>query len=376
MTGPDALYLLQQIPETLPEPPVPSVLARVIRWLFHVPQWIQIGGAVLGVIVAGVAVFLIWKWRVAIWKWIKTRPVGVKAAMVGGVLAVAAIGAWFGQASWHYTQHANEFCSACHVMDPAVTKFTRSEHSKLECHDCHQQPIAASMRQVYLWVLDRPEEIGEHAPVPDRVCVRCHVQEDPDSTWQRISATAGHRVHLESDSSALAEAQCVTCHGAEIHRFTPADATCGQSGCHAREDTRIVLGAMSDTVTTIHCAACHQFTAPVSESATLTAAREAVTPNAEGCLGCHQMQALLADFHIEEDPHNGICGSCHNPHAQQTPAAAFQTCTSAGCHANSDTLTAFHRGLDHNISDNCQRCHSAHTWKAPTECTACHTNIR
>jgi hypothetical protein len=376
MILPAGLALIQQIPETLPEPPVPSPLAAVIRWFFHVPQWIQIGGAALGVAVAIVAVVFLWKRRIPIWTWIRTRPLGVKAAMAAGVVAIAAVGAWFGQASWHYTQHENQFCQACHVMDPAVAKFTRSEHAKLECHDCHQQPIAASMRQVYLWVLDRPEEIGEHAPVADAVCVRCHVQEDPDSTWQRISATAGHRVHLESDSSVLSQAQCVTCHGREVHSFVPAEETCGQTDCHRAEDTRIVLGSMSNSPTVFHCVSCHEFTRPVSESASLSLARQGMTPTAEGCLGCHEMQTILENFHPEQDAHKGVCGDCHNPHGQNTPQAAFQTCTTAGCHANADTLTAYHRGLRHTISENCSLCHTAHEWKAPTACSACHKTLR
>jgi nitrate/TMAO reductase-like tetraheme cytochrome c subunit len=376
MTVAAAVMLYQEIPEALPEPPVPSPLAAVIRWFFHVPQWIQIGGAILGVIAAGVAIYLILKWRVAIWTWVRTRPLGLKLAMVGALVLIAAGAAWFGQASWHYTQHANEFCQACHVMDPAVAKFTRSEHYKLECHDCHQQPIAASMRQVYLWVLNRPEDIGEHAPVPDRVCVRCHVQEDPDSTWQRISATAGHRVHLESDSSVLAQAQCVTCHGREVHKFVPANETCGQTDCHRREDTRIALGAMSDSVTAFHCVACHEFTRPVSESDSLTRARQGMVPTSAGCLGCHEMRTIMADFNPQDDPHKGICGACHNPHGQRTPEAAAQSCTSAGCHANADTLTAFHRGLRHSIQSDCAHCHQAHNFVAPTQCSACHRTLR
>jgi len=368
--------IMQQIPETLPEPPLPGGLAAIIRWFFQVPQWVQIGGLVLGVAVAGVVVWYLWQKKLLIWTWIRTRPVGVKAGMGAALLLLGVAGAVFGMVSWDYTQHDNDFCQACHVMDPSYLRFAESEHAQLTCHDCHQQPIAASMRQVYLWILDRPEEIGEHAPVENAVCERCHVQEDPDSTWQRISATAGHRVHLESDSAALAQVQCVTCHGVEVHRFVPASETCGQTECHRPQDTEIVLGAMSNATTTFHCVACHEFTLPIAEADSLVVARRGLVPTAEGCLGCHEMQRVMAEFVPEEDPHAGVCGECHNPHDQPTPAAAYQTCTAAGCHANADTLTAFHRGLGTHVIDDCSRCHNAHDWVAPTECRACHTVLR
>ncbi|MCA9722291.1 MAG: hypothetical protein KC489_07795, partial [Gemmatimonadetes bacterium] len=83
--------------------------------------------------------------------------------------------------------------------------------------------------------------------------------------WERIATTAGHRTHLESDSTALKDVQCVTCHGAEVHAFLPASQTCGQSGCH--ENLKITLGKMAEQ-TTWHCNTCHQFTAEVPLLAT------------------------------------------------------------------------------------------------------------
>lgn len=78
----EAALALQQVqqpgPHTRPAEemggPLPSGIAEVLRFLFSsVPQWIQIGGAVLGVIVAvWLAVFL-WNRRLEIWEWIRTR---------------------------------------------------------------------------------------------------------------------------------------------------------------------------------------------------------------------------------------------------------------------------------------------------------------
>lgn len=365
----------QEIPDTLSSP-LPGGVNAVVRFLFAVPQWLQIGGAVAGVIVAGVVVWLLWRRRARIIGWLRTRPVPVLAGLAAVVALFVVAGTAFGFASWNYIQHDNGFCIGCHVMGPAFAKFSSSEHAQLQCHDCHQQPISASMRQLYLWVLERPEEIGEHAPVPTRVCAECHIQEDPDSTWQHIVNTAGHRVHLESDSSALADVQCVTCHGIEVHRFVPPDRTCGQSGCHEPVDTRIQLGNMADQ-TGLHCVACHEFTAEVGGQATTEVAAERLVPATQQCFGCHDMQRLMSAFDAQNDPHDGVCGTCHNPHEQPAPSAAWRTCASSGCHDQVETLTSFHRGLHAGTLEKCETCHRAHTWEvAGTDCRSCHTVLR
>jgi hypothetical protein len=258
-------------------------------------------------------------------------------------------------------------------MGPSFIRFTESEHSQLECHDCHQQPVSASMRQLYLWVAERPEEIGEHAPVATEVCARCHIQDDPEETWEAIVATQGHSVHLTSDSSALAEVQCVTCHGVEVHRFAPVEATCGQSGCHAAEGTRVALGAMSGAETSFHCVTCHRFAAPL-EGDSAAARAGALMPSVDDCGGCHDMEPLVAEFASMSDPHEAVCGMCHNPHDQTLPESAFATCATAGCHEAPETLTPFHRGLDAGVVDDCSSCHSAHAWVVDgDDCGACHT---
>lgn len=90
------------------------------------------------------------------------------------------------------------------------------------------------------------------------------------------------------------------------------------------------------------------------------------------------MREQMRKFAPEDEPHDAVCGTCHNPHTQTTTAGAFQTCATSGCHARSDTLTAMHRGLTgrHKL-ETCGACHSAHTWKTGgTRCENCHSGIR
>jgi len=360
------------------ESPLPGGVAAVTRFLLTtVPQWVQIAGLVLGVIVAGLVVWWLVRHRAAIRAWLTSRTRGVKWALgIGAVVLLAAM-AGFGTATWNYTQHSNDFCTSCHVMHPAYGKFASAEnkHGQLSCHDCHTQSVFASAWQLYFWLKERPDEIGVHATVDNRVCETCHVTGDT-ANWQRIRSTAGHRVHLESDSSALKDVKCVTCHGVEVHRFQPARTTCGQSGCHKESDTKIVLEKMKDQ-TIRHCTVCHQFTAQVPALATRDSARGTLTPGGAQCFTCHDMKTALPDFDPAKDPHGGKCGTCHNPHTQETPAAAAKSCTTAACHGSWRNVP-FHSGATHRkVSSQCLTCHIPHAARVDaSDCAGCHNNVR
>lgn len=360
------------------ESPLPGGVASVVRFLLNnVPPWVQLGGVVLAVFAGALILWFLFTRRRAIRGWVVSRPRGLQLAIgVAALVGIVAAGA-MGAATWNYTQHSNDFCTGCHVMNPAFERFSTAEnsHADLSCHDCHMQPMSASIRQLYLWIAERPQEIGEHAPVPNRVCETCHVTGDT-ATWQHIASTAGHRVHLESDSSALRDLQCVTCHGVEVHRFQPVAATCGQSGCHDPDDTDIVLGKMAGQ-TVRHCTSCHEFTADVPLLATFDSARGTLVPATPQCLGCHEMQQMLADFDLARDPHGGTCGMCHNPHEQETPREAALTCATAGCHSNWRD-EPFHVNAAHRrVGEQCLTCHIAHSAKVDASgCTECHRAVR
>ena len=378
------LLLLQQsiaprdtaaIDSVVVESPLPGGAAAVARFLFStVPQWVQIAGVIVGVLVALIGAVILVRRRREVLAWLSSRSRGWKLGMsalvlvsLGGVVAA-------GLTTWNYMMHDNTFCTSCHVMSVPFRKFTASEHSSLGCHDCHRQGMLDNLQELYVWVAERPEHIPDHAPVPNAICAECHIQNDPDSTWKRIVATAGHAVHLNPASPAMRRMECVTCHGQEVHRFKPAMETCAQSGCHDRID--IQLGKMAGQ-TSLHCAACHAFTAPAAETDTTRSARAALVPDQRQCLECHDMQTQMTDFVPENEPHKAVCGTCHNPHTQTTTTGAFQSCATSGCHARSDTLTAMHRGLTgrHKL-ETCGACHSAHTWKTDgTRCENCHSGI-
>lgn len=357
--------------------PLPGGIAAVVRFFFNVPQWIQIGGFLLAVLVGLWIVVWAWRHRAEIVQWIKTRERGVQFGMAGGLFAFVVLAGGFGAVSWNYMQHDNGFCTGCHVMSRPFGMFQAraGKHDSLECHNCHQQSIYASARQLVLWVAERPEKIGKHAKVPTKICAGCHIDNPQQKEkWQRIATTAGHRVHLESDSTALKDVQCVTCHGQEVHKFVPVSKTCQQEGCH--EKVEIKLGKMAQQ-TSLHCVTCHQFTAEVPRLATRDSAAGTLVPTNKECLSCHEMKKVIESFDPAKDPHKGTCGMCHNPHKQATAKEAAQSCTTAGCHDNWRNRP-FHVGVAHRkVGEQCLTCHDQHAAKVdPSDCQGCHERVR
>lgn len=354
---------------------------RVLRWFFSVPQWIELIGAILALGVAAIALVILWQRRHWILAWGRTLHMTTPLAWKVGlgfvaVLVLTAMAAG-GTSFFFYSQNDNEFCLSCHTLhDEVYERFQQGKHhtvANLRCHDCHDEPLWMEVRQIGFWVIYRPAAVGPHAPVPREVCAKCHIQKNADHTWQQIVSTAGHSIHVLSDTAKKLHIECLTCHGVTAHRFVPAKETCEQAGCHTNAQIR--LGKMAGQ-TVLHCTICHHFTAPIHQTNMVALARGPLVPSTSQCFSCHAMRKQLADFVPANDPHKGECGDCHDPHKQTEPQQAAGTCQNSGCHARADTLTPFHRGLHAGALSNCVRCHVAHTWKVKgTQCLDCHENI-
>ncbi len=351
-----------------------SIGGAIFRYLFTtVPQWVQIGGIAIGVPLACIVAWQLWRHRRSLWAWWLARTSIVKIALASTIIMLAAVGLGSGLYGYNYVMHENDFCQSCHVMDVAWNKFQVSAHKDIQCHACHRQPMYVSSKELFWWVLERRMTVPPHDKVPSAVCSECHMRVGTDSARTLVTLTAGHAVHLKSDSTALKNVQCVNCHGRDFHVFTPNNASCAQSGCHA--NTKVNLGAMSNRGFP-HCTACHDFRTLVKPGTNVTEAKLALVPNATNCLKCHAMTDQIKRFDLAADPHKGNCGSCHDAHKQKEPREAFKTCANAGCHANADTLTAFHRGLGNHALGDCGACHVAHSWKVKGgNCLECHKTI-
>jgi hypothetical protein len=350
-------------------PPLPGGAAAVVRFFMEVPQPIQIGGLVVGGIAAATLLVFSWRHRVTVFQWIRALPAPVLVMAAAILLVGGAAASVAGYRVYDFVEHDNRFCTGCHVMADAFMRFEDSPHNELGCKECHAQPRTESARQLYLWVMERPMEVGAHAPVPDARCTSCHVDQD-EGQWPQIAASLGHRVHFDSDDPELGGLMCVVCHGVSVHEFTPVEATCGE--CHV-DESHASLGRMG-AETELHCVVCHDFLA--REPAVLPGVPEgmAMLPDRSMCVACHEMAALLEEEELDRDPHGAVCGACHNPHVQITAGEAVDTCM--GCHEDAETLTIFHTGTHAPVLPRCTECHSAHSWSVEgSDCVACHDVI-
>src|SRR5471032_2014298 len=245
------LRLLAQSPDSLYAGGASSKIAgttdiggHLLRFLFTtVPQWVQLGGIFIGVPVALIVAWQMWKRRRVIWAWWVSRSFLVQGTIVTTALVVGVAGLGSALYGYNYVMHENDFCQSCHIMDTAWNRFQVSAHKNIQCHACHRQPMYVSSVELFWWVTERRMTVPPHDKVPSAVCRECHMRAGTDSARTLVTLTAGHAVHLKSDSSAIKNVQCVSCHGRDFHVFKPSNASCTQSGCHANQTVN--LGAMS-----------------------------------------------------------------------------------------------------------------------------------
>lgn len=381
----------QGVDSVVARPSFPDPVIATVQFFFQQPPWVMWGGVILGLLVAVLVLRALWVRRVAVRAWLEARSGAVKGAMLAGVALIAVAVAGFGYQAKHFVDSDKRFCNGCHIFvatgEPWVQSDTgnytlvnlmEGKHDSLSCHACHElRPVKEAVKMMWWMSGVRDDEIPEHARVPREVCENCHVQGQAKETWQEIAATAGHRVHLESDSTALSDVECLTCHVQEVHRFQPVNTTCTEKGCH--ENTVIALGEMAQDSVTLeaHCTACHEFTAEVPRLATRDSAAGVLVPGDKECMACHQMQTRLTTFDPARDPHAGTCGMCHDPHAQKEVQEAKLTCSNASCHATWRD-EPFHLGANHRrVAQQCTTCHLPHQAQVDaSDCAGCHQQVR
>jgi hypothetical protein len=374
--------------------------APVVQFLFQQPPWIMWGGLVLALVVAVLLLRWLWPRVPAIWAWFRGWRPAVKLGFFLAIGVIVLVTGLLSYKSYDYVMTDSRFCTGCHIFMPpgqvvevadtgdyTLISQLSGKHDTLNCHTCHEFHALSEARKMVLWMSgvryskETTEKHGApaHGYVPRNICESCHKQGAAKKTWQAIEATAGHRLHLQSDSASgklMSGSECLSCHARTAHVFQPTDSTCTQRGCHFSDSTRIQLGKMSKA-TGLHCIVCHEFTRTVPALASLDSATNTLRPAREECLSCHSMQTVLPDFNAAKDPHVGQCGVCHNPHTQGTPEAAIKSCASAQCHADWKEVP-FHVGANHRkVAQQCETCHTPHAARVDaSDCEGCHQSVR
>jgi uncharacterized OB-fold protein len=277
--------------------------------------------------------------------------------MVAGVLGLSGflVG---GVSTYNYVQHDADFCTSCHIMDDAYTRWSGSVHSQVTCHECHVPNIADNLRQLWVYWTDPPDKPGHAPEMQNSTCYRCHRQytEDepaPEDTpgWQHVLDEAGHAKHV-----GVEHIQCIRCHSTSLHKFVPPEEICKQ--CHKHE-------SLAKTSMDEHCTACHVFKAQ---------ARESLLPTRADCLECHKEMQVTEEIFPEasdtgeaESVMHWDCRECHKPHT----AIVLEAGQCRECHEEVLDGSELHSVEEH---AECLDCHKPHVWKVTqaTPCLECH----
>lgn len=257
-------------------------------------------------------------------------------------LGGAAVAATLGVRAYDYVENDPRFCTSCHLMESAFTKWQTSVHGEVGCHACHVQSAAESLDQLWKYVTLRPDRVTKHAEVDYARCGACHLSRDP--RWKQVADTAGHRVHFERLGL-----ECVQCHSRGVHDFVRPTDACGT--CHAEE---VTSGGMAS----FHCTTCHDF---------LATDHGLGDPRRADCLACHASMQVHEERFDPRAPMRFPCQQCHEPHRRPLPTV--EDCIR--CHH----VRAFgaHAVASHG---DCLSCHRPHLWRveARATCERCHTD--
>lgn len=257
------------------------------------------------------------------------------------------------------------FCNSCHIMNSYYDSWKHSEHSKVNCLDCHLQPgftgyIKGKINGLAQAVDCMVGRFGTkpNATVKDASCLRpeCHNSEDLLSTnidYDSIKFT--HNKHVGKDVCGI-KISCGTCHShfeGDEHFTVNNDAcfTChflkntetgnsvvqtGCKDCHRVPDKTIKRGMV-----TINHTEFVSYKASCEESCHKKDINMASKVDENVCLNCHSFSkdkdADSVAMHEAHTNHEKVeCFSCHGqvPHGQKEVASISVMMDCQNCHSN------------------------------------------
>jgi nitrate/TMAO reductase-like tetraheme cytochrome c subunit len=235
------------------------------------------------------------------------------------------------------------FCNSCHIMNDYYDSWKTSEHSNVNCLDCHLQPgftgyikgkingLAQAVDCIVGRVSTKPS-----ATVTDTSCLRpeCHSSEKLASTdidFAGIKFT--HNNHLDKDVKGI-KISCGTCHShfEGNEHFSVNTNACFT--CHFLKINEADTGVVQTG-----CTDCHEVPNKVIKRGLVTINHaEFVSYKASCEESCHKQE-----IHKISQVDNNVCLNCHTFSKEQNP----------------DILVL----------------HEAHTHYEKVECFACHGQV-
>src|SRR5512147_490572 len=148
-------------------------------------------------------------------QWAKERlqePMTLKAKVliVSLLLFIVGSGGFVAYKFYDFTQNNPKFCVGCHLMQEAYDTWSKSEHAKLNCHDCHHLSIPEQNQLLISFVLHRPTRVPDRHKgqviVSQKYCNQCHTEGKNDAPRFNKSLFHGKHVYME-------QIECTECHG-------------------------------------------------------------------------------------------------------------------------------------------------------------------
>jgi hypothetical protein len=310
------------------------------------------------------------------------EPVSLKAKLliIALILIIFSGSGYVAYRFYDFSQNNPKFCVGCHLMQPAFDTWAQSEHSKINCHDCHHLSVAELNSLLISFVLKRPtvvpERHKEHVIVSQDRCNSCHTK----GNAKRINKSRGHAIHVFME-----QIECTECHGevkadkSGLHHFLPTEKFCTK--CHpGRQVHGEGMGGLA-------CLNCH------------TDRTRDLKPGRSKCLYCHsddeRIKKQLKDdatldvrfftpdaatikkakkiVFDEKSPMQFYCYECHKPHEAGKVRPHNSDCLR--CHTGIAKIGKHKLHLDMDMK--CQNCHKQHVWivtevSAKKDCVACH----
>jgi nitrate/TMAO reductase-like tetraheme cytochrome c subunit len=317
--------------------------------------------------------------------WAKDRlqePLSLKAKVLilSLTLVIVGGGGFIAYKFYDFTQNNPKFCVGCHLMQEAYDSWAKSEHKKLNCHECHHLTIPEQNQLLISFVMHRPNKVPERHKgqviVGSHTCNECHTSEKAP----RINKSLFHAKHVYME-----QLECTYCHGevkadkSGLHHFLPTEKFCLK--CHPGKAVH------GEGMGGLACLNCH------------TDRTKDLRPGRKKCLFCHsgdenvrkelRQDATMDVRYFQPDPATlkkaikividdnapmqFYCYECHKPHTQGKVRPTSAHCLS--CHGNIPKVGKHkvHLGMDMQ----CKDCHKPHVWRvtdasAKKICTQCH----
>jgi nitrate/TMAO reductase-like tetraheme cytochrome c subunit len=258
------------------------------------------------------------------------------------ILLLAVIVSFFAAGSIVVTGQPG-FCNSCHIMNDHYDSWKSSEHSNINCLDCHLQPgftgyIKGKINGMAQAIDCMVGRVGTkpNATVTDASCLRseCHSAQELTSTnidYGGIKFT--HKNHIEKDV-----------HGVKI--------SCGT--CHSHFEGNEHFSVNNDA-----CFTCHFIKSNGTDNSTVRTS----------CTDCHEVpdkvikRGLVTINHAEFVSYKASCeDSCHKNEVHKTTKVDDNVCLN--CHS-------FRKEQHADIAE----MHEAHTSHEKVECFACHGQV-